>query len=233
MNLSNLIVDSFIQKFSDEGNFCAFSLPLVFKNGSPAILNAYKHPNGKIELTDNGLNISSFRDSVGVYDFDAIGKAREFALDLPNINVIDQAILSNSNEQDLVFDLMDYCELIRQMIQFNPRQKSDYVTRILEQLRVILEQKFNSLTINPEVKGRSGGKYKFDFGSGNQMIDFSKVNKRKTNDLLRKYVDTQNLNNDLQFFVILDDLENDKYKSEQTVLSDFATVRPLSNMLYS
>lgn len=47
-----------------------------------------------------------------------------------------------------------------------------------------------------------------------QLIDFSEVNKRRTNDLLRKYVDTQNFNSDLSFMVILDDLENDKYKSD-------------------
>lgn len=233
MNLSNLIIDSFIQKFSDEGNFCAFSLPLVFKNGSPAILNAIRHPNGNIELTDNGLNIQSFRDTIGLYQFDAIGKVREFASDFENISIIDQSLISLSDESSLTYDLMDYCDLIRQMILYNPKQKSDYVTKILDQLRIVLEQKFSDLAVSPEIKGRSGGKYRFDFGSGNQLIDFSKVNKRKTNDLLRKYVDTQNLNNDLQFLVILDDLENDKYKSEQTVLSDFAVVKPLSTMLHS
>ena len=31
--------------------------------------------------------------------------------------------------------------------------------------------------------------------------------------------------------VILDDLENDKYKSEQRILSDFAQVKPLSKIL--
>lgn len=233
MNLSNLIVDSFIQKFSEEDNFCAFSLPLVFKNGTPAILNAHKHPNGDIELTDNGLNIYTFRESIGIFNFDAIEKTREFASNFQNIRVVDQSLISVSNVDHLAFDLMDYSDVIRQMINFNPKHKSNDMTKILEQLRIVLEQRFNSLIINPEVKGRSGGKYKFDFGSDNQLIDFSKVDKRKTNDLLRKYVDTQNLNNELKFLVILDDLENDKYKSEQNVLSDFATVKPLTTMLYS
>ena len=168
-----------------------------------------------------------------MYQFDAIGKVREFASDFENISIIDQSLISLSDESSLTYDLMDYCDLIRQMILYNPKQKSDYVTKILDQLRIVLEQKFSDLAVSPEIKGRSGGKYRFDFGSGNQLIDFSKVNKRKTNDLLRKYVDTQNLNNDLQFLVILDDLENDKYKSEQTVLSDFAVVKPLSTMLHS
>lgn len=233
MNLSNLIVDSFIQKFSEEDNFCAFSLPLVFKNGTPAILNAHKHPNGNIELTDNGLNISAFRDSVGMFEFDALEKTREFSLEFSNISVMDRSIISLSNNENLIFDLMDYSDLIRQMIHFTPRQKSDQVTRILEQLRIVLTQRFDTLMLNPEIKGRSGGKYKFDFGVHNQMIDYSRVDKRKTNDLLRKYIDTQNLNNDLKFLVILDDLESDKYKSEQSVLADFATVKPLSKMLYS
>lgn len=233
MNLSNLIIDSFIQKFSDEGNFCAFSLPMVFKNGSPAIINAYKHPNGEIEITDNGLNLRSFSDSIALYSFDAVAKTREFALEFPNISVVDQSIISISTEDSLAYDLMDYSDVLRQMIAFNPRHKSDHISKILEQLRVVLEQRFSALTINTEVQGRSGGKYRFDFSSGNQMIDFSKVDKRKTNDLLRKYVDTQNLNNELKYIVILDDLENDKYKSEQSVLSDFATVKPLSTMLHS
>ncbi|WP_404798932.1 DUF1829 domain-containing protein [Acinetobacter thermotolerans] len=85
--------------------------------------------------------------------------------------------------------------------------------------------------MNPEIQGRSGGKYKFNFGSNNQLIDFSEVNKRKTNELLRKYVDTQNLNNDLNFMVILNDLENDKYKSEQSILAEYAVVKPLTSML--
>ena len=136
MNLSNLIVDSFIQKFSEEDNFCAFSLPLVFKNGTPAILNAHKHPNGDIELTDNGLNIYTFRESIGIFNFDAIEKTREFASNFQNIRVVDQSLISVSNVDHLAFDLMDYSDVIRQMINFNPKHKSNDMTKILEQLTV-------------------------------------------------------------------------------------------------
>ncbi|MEX5380563.1 hypothetical protein [Acinetobacter towneri] len=233
MKLSNLIVDSFIQKFSEKENFCAFSLPFVFKNGSPAILNAFRHPNGTIELTDNGLNIQAFANSVGVVDFNAIEKAREFTSNFPNIQVLDQALITMTTDEDLTFDLLDYNDVIRMMIEFQPKPKSDHVTKILDQLRVILEKRFSNLEVSPEVEGRSGGKYKFNFGSNNHMIDFARVDKRKTNDLLRKYIDTQNNNRDLDFMVILDDLENDKYKSEQVVLADFAVVKPLSQMLYA
>lgn len=233
MKLSNLIVDSFIQKFSEKENFCAFSLPFVFKNGSPAILNAFRHPNGTLELTDNGLNIQAFANSVGVVDFNAIEKAREFTSNFPNIQVLDQALITMTTDEDLTFDLLDYNDVIRMMIEFQPKPKSDHVTKILDQLRVILEKRFSNLEVSPEVEGRSGGKYKFNFGSNNHMIDFARVDKRKTNDLLRKYVDTQNHNRDLDFMVILDDLENDKYKSEQVVLADFAVVKPLSQMLYA
>lgn len=233
MKLSNLIVDSFIQKFSEKENFCAFSLPFVFKNGSPAFLNAFRHPNGTIELTDNGLNIQAFANSVGVVDFNAIEKAREFTSNFPNIQVLDQALITMTTDEDLTFDLLDYNDVIRMMIEFQPKPKSDHVTKILDQLRVILEKRFSNLEVSPEVEGRSGGKYKFNFGSNNHMIDFARVDKRKTNDLLRKYIDTQNNNRDLDFMVILDDLENDKYKSEQVVLADFAVVKPLSQMLYA
>ena len=233
MKLSNLIVDSFIQKFSEKENFCAFSLPFFFKNGSPAILNAFRHPNGTIELTDNGLNIQAFANSVGVVDFNAIEKAREFTSNFPNIQVLDQALITMTTDEDLTFDLLDYNDVIRMMIEFQPKPKSDHVTKILDQLRVILEKRFSNLEVSPEVEGRSGGKYKFNFGSNNHMIDFARVDKRKTNDLLRKYIDTQNNNRDLDFMVILDDLENDKYKSEQVVLADFAVVKPLSQMLYA
>lgn len=233
MKLSNLIVDSFIQKFSEQENFCAFSLPFIFKNGSPAILNAFRHPNGNIELTDNGLIIQAFSDSIGISDFEVIDKTREFAANFSNIHVIDHSLVSTTTEDELTFDLLDYSDVIRMMVDFQPKQKSDQVTKILDQLRIILEKKFNNLEVNPELQGRSGGKYKFNFGSENHMIDFAKVDKRKTNDLLRKYIDTQNFNHDLDFTVILDDLENDKYKSEQSVLAEFATVKPLSKMLYA
>lgn len=233
MKLSRLIVDSFIQKFSEQENFCAFSLPLIFKNGSPAILNAFRHPNGTIELTDNGLNSKSFADSIGVCDFNVSEKIREFTSSYPNISLLDGALVSRTSEDELTFDLLDYSDVIRMMTEYQPKPKSDHVTKILDQLRVILEKSFANLEVSPEVQGRSGGKYKFSFGSANHMIDFARVDKRKTNDLLRKYVDTQNYDNSLDFMVILDDLENDKYKSEQLVLSDFAIVRPLSSMLYS
>ncbi|WP_347473553.1 hypothetical protein ABEF86_16810 (plasmid) [Acinetobacter thermotolerans] len=231
MNLSNLIVDSFIQKFSEKENFCAFNLPYIFKNGTPAILNAFKHPNGEIELTDNGLNLQAFAESVGRVDFDIISKAREFTQHYPNILIRDGALLSMTTEEDLTFDLLDYGEVLRKMIEYQPKQRSEHVEQILNQLRTILEKSFKHLDINPEIQGRSGGKYKFNFGSNNQLIDFSEVNKRKTNELLRKYVDTQNLNNDLNFMVILNDLENDKYKSEQSILAEYAVVKPLTSML--
>lgn len=233
MKLSNLIVDSFIQKFSEQENFCAFSLPFVFKNGSPAILNAFRHPNGAIELTDNGLNIQAFADSIGFSNFDVIEKAREFTSSYSNIHILDQALTVITNENELTFDLLDYNDVIKMMIEFEPKPKSDHATKILDQLRIILEKRFSNLEMSPEVQGRSGGKYKFNFGSNNHLIDFARVDKRKTNDLLRKYVDTHNYNSDLDFMVILDDLENDKYKSEQAVLADFALVKPLSQMLHA
>lgn len=233
MKLSNLIVDSFIQKFSEQENFCAFSLPFIFKNGSPAILNAFRHPNGTIELTDNGLNIQAFDDSIGIAGFNVVEKAREFTSNFPNIHILDQALTATTTEEDLTFDLLDYSDVIRMMIEFQPKPKSDHVSKILDQLRIVLEKRFDNLEVSPEVQGRSGGKYKFNFGSNNHMIDFAKVDKRRTNDLLRKYVDTQNHNSDLDFMVILDDLENDKYKSEQVVLADFALVKPLSQMLHA
>lgn len=233
MKLSNLIVDSFIQKFSEQENFCAFSLPFIFKNGTPAILNAFRHPNGIIELTDNGLNIQSFSESIGSADFNVIEKAREFASGFKNIHILDQALTATTTEDELTFDLLDYSDVIKMMIEFQPKPKSDHVTKILDQLRIILERRFGNLEVSPEVQGRSGGKYKFNFGSNNHMIDFARVDKRRTNDLLRKYVDTQNHDNRLDFMVILDDLENDKYKSEQAVLADFALVKPLSQMLYT
>src|SRR5690606_1141545 len=113
MKLSNLIVDSFIQKFSEQENFCAFSLPFIFKNGSPAILNAFRHPNGTIELTDNGLNIQAFDDSIGIAGFNVVEKAREFTSNFPNIHILDQALTATTTEEDLTFDLLDYSDVIR------------------------------------------------------------------------------------------------------------------------
>ena len=233
MNLSSLIVDSYIQKFYEAENFCSFSLPHIFKNGTPAILNASRRPNGDIELTDNGLNIQAFSESIAICDFNAIDKVKELSQDFKNIHVIDQALVSTSTDSELIFDLLDYADVLRKMIDFNPKSKSKHVTEVLSKLRLVLERDHVGLEVNPRVAGRSGEKYKFSFGYENHLIDFSEINKNKTNHLLRKYIDTQTLNNDLKFMVILDDLENDKYKSEQRILSDFAQVKPLSRVLYS
>ncbi|MFW1968138.1 MULTISPECIES: hypothetical protein [Acinetobacter] len=231
MNLSSLIIDSYIQKFYETENFCSFSLPHIFKNGTPAILNASRRPNGNIELTDNGMNIQAFSDSIIFNDFNAIDKVKEFTQEFKNIQVVDQALVGISNDSDLIFDLLDYSDILRKMIDFNPKHKSNNIDVLLSKLRIILEKEYASLEVNPRILGRSGEKYKFSFGSENKLIDFSEVNKNKTNHLLRKYIDTQTLNSELKFMVILDDLENDKYKSEQRILSDFAQVKPLSKIL--
>lgn len=231
MNLSSLIVDSYIQKFYETENFCSFSLPHIFKNGTPAILNASRRPNGNIELTDNGLNIQAFSESIALNDFNAIDKVREFSKDFKNIQVVDRSLVAVSSDSELIFDLLDYSDILRKMIDFNPKYKSNNIEVLLSKLRVILEREYVGLEVNPRIAGRSGERYKFSFGSENKLIDFSEVNKNKTNHLLRKYVDTQTLNNELKFMVILDDLENDKYKSEQRILSDFAQVKPLSKIL--
>ena len=102
---------------------------------------------------------------------------------------------------------------------------------ILDSIRNILEKKFSSLEVNPKLIGRSGEKYPFNFSHNNTFIDYIQADKSKTNNQLRKMIDTQYLNDKVVFNIIIDDLESDKYKSEQVILSDYAVVQPLSKFL--
>jgi len=46
-------------------------------------------------------------------------------------------------------------------------------------------------------------------------------------------IETKNLNSDISFNKIIDDLENNKYKLEQRIFSSYAKVQPLSKFLAS
>lgn len=229
MNLAQLIIDSYISVY-ENNNAYAFSLPHIFDDGTPAMLHAHKDTKGKIILTDSGLNIQTFAQNFYLNQEQAIEKVRTLAQHFKQIKVQDGAILITTTVEQLSFDLLDYQDLIQNMIHFKPKAPRNY-NDILQRLEIILSQQLQNLVRNPQLVGRSGGKYHFSFGSGLSMIDFSQVDKNKTNTLLRKYLDVQHIYDDLDITVILNDLENDKYKSEQIILSDFATVKPLSKLL--
>lgn len=231
MRLSDMITESFIQKFTDSDNFCGFTLPFVFPNGSPAVIHAHKEPNNDIILSDYGQNISFLYDSIGKTDFNSIEKVKEFVQPYENISVKNNAIHAIATPSDLDFTILDYIEVVKKMVEYHQKIKSGKVDEILENIRIVLEQKYQHIDINPRATGRSGGHYKFNFGLNNLMIDFTTANKDKTNNLLRKFIDTKNRNHDLEFSVIIDDLESDRYKSEQNILSEYATVQKLSSYI--
>lgn len=228
MKLSDMIVESFIQKFTDSDNFCGFTLPFIFSNGSPAVIHAHKEPNGNILLSDYGQNISFLYDSIGKTNFDAVEKAKEFIQPYEKICVKNRAINASTTPDDLDFTMLDYLEVVKKMVEYHPKVKNNKIDDILESIRAVLEKKYQHVDINPGAIGRSGGKYNFNFGHDNLMIDFTIASKEKTNYLLRKFIDTKNLNHELEFSVIIDDLENDRYKSEQNILSEYAIVQKLS-----
>ncbi|MDC4869160.1 hypothetical protein NQ914_18615, partial [Acinetobacter baumannii] len=77
-HLSDTVLNAFIQKFSEQENSCGFTLPLVFSNGSPAVVYAHKDTRDNIILNDYGLNIRHFEESICIDDFDAIDKVKNF-----------------------------------------------------------------------------------------------------------------------------------------------------------
>lgn len=233
MKLSNLVIDSFIQKFSESDNFCGFTLPFIFANGSPAVVHAQYDTKGKILLSDYGSNIDNFANSIASIDFNAEEKVKELVKPYRQLFVKDGALQAETYKEELDFVLIDYAEVIKCMIDYKYKEKSHHLDSILATIKAKLEQKYPDLMVNPEMCGRSGSKYKFNFGTDHLMIDFAEANKDKTNRLLRKYVDTQNFNHDLKFSVILDDLDNDRYKTEQSILSDYARIEKLSSFLPS
>ena len=118
------------------------------------------------------------------------------------------------------------------MISFKYKSKEHKaIDEILEKIKKTLELKFSNIVVHPELIGRSGGKYKFNFSHGNTYIDFIEPEKNKTNSLLRKMIDTKTPESNIKFNVIIDDMENDKYKTEQSIIAEYAQVQTLSKFL--
>jgi hypothetical protein len=231
MKLSNLVVESFIQKFEETDNFCGFTLPFVFPNGSPAVIHAQRHHADDLHLSDYGMNLESLINSINNERFDALSKVQEIIRPFESLQLFNGAIVSETNASDLMFVLLDYSDVLKAMVDYKYSPRVSHVEDILIKIRQVLDKQYQHLQISPEILGRSGNKYKFNFGSDNTMIDFTTAKTDRTNKLLRKYVDTQHSNPDLNFTVIIDDLESDHYKSEQTILSDFARVQLLSRYI--
>ncbi|MEQ1320900.1 hypothetical protein [Acinetobacter guillouiae] len=232
MHLSDTVLNAFIQKFSDQENSCGFTLPLIFPNGSPAVVYARKDTKDNIILSDYGLNVRHFDESVGVMDFDAIDKIKYFCKSYESISMQSGCLIAVSSMKQLDFTVIEYTELLSKLINYQYKSRSHQaIDEILDSIRVVLEKKFSSIEVSPKLVGRSGEKYPFNFSHNNTFIDYIQADKNKTNNQLRKMIDTQNLNTNVSFNIIIDDLENDKYKSEQTILSDYAVVQPLSKFL--
>lgn len=232
MHLSDTVLNAFIQKFSDQENSCGFTLPLVFPNGSPAVVYAHKDTRDNIILSDYGLNIRHFEESIGIVDFDAIDKIKHFCKTYESISIQNGCLVAESTIKQLDFTVIEYTELLNKLINYQYKSRAHQaVDQILDSIRVVLEKKFSSIEISPKLMGRSGEKYPFNFSHNKTFIDYIQADKSKTNNQLRKMIDTQYLNDDVVFKIIIDDLENDKYKSEQVILSDYAIVQPLSKFL--
>jgi hypothetical protein len=232
MNLSDIVLSAFIQKFSDQENSCGFTLPLIFPNGSPAIVYAHKDTRDNIILSDYGLNIRHFDESVGVIDFDPIEKIKYFCKEYESISIQKGCLVAKSTVKQLDFTVIEYIELLGKLINYQYKSRTHRaIDEILDSIRSVLEKKFSSIEVSPKLMGRSGEKYPFNFSHDNTFIDYIQADKNKTNSQLRKMIDTHNLNDDLKFNIIIDDLENDKYKSEQAILSDYAIVQRLSKFL--
>lgn len=233
-HLSNTVLNAFMQKISESDNSCGFTLPLVFPNGSPAIVYAHKDTRDNIILSDYGLNIRHFEESVCVNDFDTIEKVKGFCKLYESTFVKNGCLMAESTIQQLDFTVIQYAEILGKLIGYQYKTRSHQaIEKILDSIRLVLERKFTNIEVSPKLVGRSGGKYSFDFSHHNTFIDYVQADKNKTNNLLRKMIDTQHLNQDISFNIIIDDLENDKYKSEQMILSDYAKVQPLSKFLAS
>jgi len=234
MHLSDTVLNAFMQKISDSDNSCGFTLPLVFPNGSPAIVYAHKDTRDQIILSDYGLNVRHFEESVCVDDFDAVDKIKYFCKSYESTFVENGCLMATSSIKQLDFTVIEYTELLSKLINYQYRSRSHQVIEdILSSIKVVLERKFSSIEVSPKLIGRSGEKYDFNFAHHSTFIDYIQADKNKTNTQLRKMIDTKNLNSDISFNIIIDDLENDKYKSEQMILSDYAKVQPLSKFLAS
>ncbi|WP_227505308.1 hypothetical protein [Acinetobacter sp. MN12] len=232
MHLSDTVLNAFIQKFSDQENSCGFTLPLVFPNGSPAVVYAHKDTRDNIILSDYGLNVRHFDESVGVIDFDAIEKIKYFCKAYESISIQKGCLVAQSTIKQLDFTVIEYTELLSKLINYQYKSRShNAIDEILDSIKVVLERKFSQIEVSPKLVGRSGEKYPFNFAHNNTFIDYIQADKSKTNNQLRKMIDTQSLNNNVTFNIIIDDLESDKYKSEQVILSDYAVVQPLSKFL--
>lgn len=232
MHLSDTVLNAFIQKFSDQENSCGFTLPLVFPNGSPAVVYAHKDTKDNIILSDYGLNVRHFDESVGIVDFDAIDKIKYFCKAYESISIQKGCLVAESTIKQLDITVIEYTELLSKLIAYQYKSRTHKaIDEILDSIRSILEKKFPSIEVNPKLMGRSGEKYPFNFSHSNTFIDYIQADKNKTNNQLRKMIDTQYLNEKVVFNIIIDDLESDKYKSEQVILSDYAVVQPLSKFL--
>ena len=230
--LSEIVLNSFIQSISDEGNSCGFSLPFIFENGSPAVVYAHKTTTDKIILNDHGLNIRFFHESIGIADFNSEDKIKDFISLYDNIFIKNGSLIAESTVDDLDFTMLDYTDVLKKMISFKYKSKEHKaIDEILEKIKKTLELKFSNIIVHPELVGKSGGKYKFNFAHGNTYIDFIEPEKNKTNSLLRKMIDTQTPDSNINFNVIIDDMENDKYKTEQSIISEYAQVQTLSKFL--
>lgn len=232
--LSEKVLNAFMQKISDKDNSCGFTLPLIFDNGSPAVVYAYGDSRDNVIFSDFGLNIKNFEESVSIVDFNAIDKIKEFTKHYDSIYINNGCLMAESSIEQLDFTVIEYTELVRKLISYQYKSRSHVaIDKILDSIKTVLEKKFNSIEVSPKLIGRSGEKYGFNFSHDTNFIDYIQADKTKTNTLLRKMIDTQNLNQDISFSIIIDDLENDKYKAEQMILSDYAKVQPLSRFLKS
>lgn len=213
-------------------NHLIVTTPQTFASGDPAHFFVRCQHN-RVMFDDFGTSFNALELSLPMPEqASEVIKRMIERLDSP-IEFMDFALSYEVPSNQIGVAISEFINLFAYLTTYRPKsQHEQQFLIILDKIERYLRHRFGMVNNDVKLKGLSGLDHRFRFGTNNHVFDFSEPKSQATGALLRKIHDVKAVNEDLQFSIFMNDMENrKKFDKESRILSTVANVKPLSLLL--
>lgn len=219
--------------FQQSENSCGFTTPQTFSCGKPACYYITQTPQNKLIIDDYGLNFNAFSRSLPNPDDAEKTMSRLVRQTTQSVRIERHRLVCESSINGIDFAIGEYLNVLGRLVSYQPKTvDTQDIDDVISSIHDFLLLRYDSIIIDPKIKGLSGTEHSFAFQAGNTFIDFAKPQTEKTGKLLRKIIDALNNNENIKFQLVVDDQDQEAFKRESSILSTLASITPYSRITH-
>lgn len=213
-------------------NHLIVTTPQTFASGDPAhFFVSWQHD--RVMFDDFGTSLNALELSLPEPEqAPEVIKRMLDKLSSP-IEFVDFSLSYEVSNQQTSMAISEFVNLFAYLTTYRPKSHHEQqILLILERIERYLHHRFGTVSSDIKLKGLSGLDHRFRFGTDNHIFDFSEPKSQATGALLRKIHDVKAVNEELQFSIFMNDMENRRrFDKESRILSTVANIKPLSLLL--